>query len=60
MKNFTASNFKGECLCDEDFIPLLEKMNSIAVTHQITVIVISSYRKDANVVGAIVTPAKHG
>lgn len=59
MKNFTASNFKGECNVDEDFIPSLEKMNNIAINHGVTVIVISSFRVDANVKGAIVTPATH-
>lgn len=59
MKNFTASNFKGECNVDEDFIPSLEKMNELAQSHEITVIVISSFRVDANMKGAIVTPATH-
>lgn len=59
MEKFTASNFKGECNIDEDFAPLLEKMNEIAIKHQITVVVISSFRIDENVKGAIVTPATH-
>jgi len=59
MKNFTASNFKGDCHVDEDFIVSLEAMNEIAKAHEIMVIVISSFRVDANVKGAIVTPATH-
>ena len=59
MKSFTASNFKGECIIDEDFESILEKMNAIAQKYNITVVVNSSYRIDANVAGAIVTPATH-
>ncbi len=59
MIKFTASNFKGDCNIDPDFAPMLSKMNAIAAHHNIHVIVISSYRIDANVKGAIVTPATH-
>lgn len=58
MKQFIASNFKGLCTIDEDFEAVLLLMNAIAVKYNITVIVNSSYRKDSNVKGAIVTPAK--
>lgn len=59
MKQFTASNFKNNCTIDEDFEPALIKINSIAEKFNITVIVTSSFRIDANVAGAIVTPATH-
>ncbi len=58
MKNFTASNFQGECIVDEDFIPYLEQMNEILKQFNFTLIVTSSFRKDTNVKGAIVTPAQ--
>ncbi len=59
MKKFTASNFHGDCTIDEDFETTLIKLNEIAQKHNITVKVNSSYRVDANVHGAIVTPATH-
>ncbi|MEO8414488.1 MAG: M15 family metallopeptidase [Ginsengibacter sp.] len=59
MKQFIASNFKGDCTIDEDFEPALIKMNEIAQQFDITVQVNSSFRIDANVKGAIVTPATH-
>ncbi|WPU91615.1 M15 family metallopeptidase [Mucilaginibacter sabulilitoris] len=59
MKQFTASNFKNNCTIDEDFEPTLIKINSIAEKFNITVFVTSSFRIDANVAGAIVTPATH-
>lgn len=59
MKQFISSNFKGICTIDEDFEPILLKMNDIAQKYNITVVVNSSYRVDTNVHGAIVTPATH-
>lgn len=59
MKQFTASNFKNDCIIDEDFEPTLAKMNEIAQKYHITILVNSSFRIDANVKGAIVTPATH-
>lgn len=59
MTKYMASNFRGECLVDDDFISCLDKMNQIAVGYGIIVIVNSSYRIDANVTGAIVKPATH-
>ena len=60
MKQFSASNFKGVCTIDEDFEQSLVKMNDIALKYNITVMVNSSYRADANNIrGAIVTPATH-
>ena len=59
MKQFIASNFRGTCAIDEDFEPYLLKMNDIALKYNITVLVNSSYRVDAKVIGAIVTPATH-
>lgn len=56
--NFKASNFKGDCFVDEEFAPLLKEMNTIAIKHKMIVIITSSGRKDTNVKGAIVTPAK--
>ncbi len=59
MKQFTASNFKGECTIDDDFESIATRMNVIAQKYNITVHVNSSYRVDANVKGAIVKPATH-
>lgn len=59
MKQFSASNFLGICTIDEDFETSLIKMNDIAKKYGITVIVNSSFRKTANVQGAIVKPATH-
>ena len=56
--NFKASNFEGECNVDEEFAPLLNQMNNIAVKHNVIVVITSSLRKDTNVSGAIVTPAE--
>jgi hypothetical protein len=58
MKKFVASNFQGNCTVDEDFIPVLTKINEIAIKHNMIVIITSSFRKDTNVKGAIVPPAK--
>src|SRR5438046_2392027 len=59
MKKFTASNFQGDCNIDEDFETALINMNTVAQKFNITVQVNSSFRIDANVPGAIVTPATH-
>jgi hypothetical protein len=59
MKQFTASNFKGECTIDDDFEPTAKKINEVAQKYNITVHINSSYRVDANVQGAIVKPATH-
>jgi len=59
MTKFTASNFAGDCNIDEDFAPAMNNMNAIAAKYNITIKVISSFRVDANVKGAIVTPATH-
>lgn len=56
--NFKASNFRGDCFVDEDFVPYLKKMNEVLKRFNYTWIVTSSFRKTANVKGAIVTPAK--
>ena len=58
IKKFTASNFEGACNVDEDFIKYLNEMNTIVIKHDMIVVITSSYRKDANVKNAIVTPAK--
>ena len=59
MKRFISSNFKGICTIDNDFEEALIRMNDIARKYNITVLVNSSYRVDAVVPGAIVTPATH-
>jgi hypothetical protein len=59
MKKFKASHFDGDCTIDEDFEVTLTRINEIAQKYNITVLVTSSYRIDANVKGAIVTPATH-
>ena len=56
--NFKASNFQGTCRVDEEFAPLLVQMNEIAIRHNMIVVITSSLRKDTNVAGAIVPPAK--
>jgi hypothetical protein len=56
--NFKASNFEGECNVDEEFVPLLNQMNAIAIQHNMIIVITSSYRKDTNVNGAIVIPAQ--
>ena len=59
MKQFTASNFRGDCTIDDDFESTLIKINEIAQKYNITVHINSSYRPDAHVPGAIVKPATH-
>src|SRR5436190_15168508 len=56
--SFNASNFEGQCTVDEEFAPLLQQMNDIAVKHNLIVVITSSLRMDTNVAGAIVTPAQ--
>ncbi len=58
ITKFTASNFEGNCEADSDFIPYLEKMNEIAIKHDMAVVITSSYRTSTLVKGAIVPPAK--
>ena len=58
LVNFTASNFQGDCNVDEEFVPLLNQMNDIAIKHDMIVVITSSFRRDTNVSGAIVTPAQ--
>lgn len=55
---FKASNFEGSCNVDEEFIPLLKQMNTIAIKHSVVVVITSSLRMDTNVKGAIVLPAQ--
>lgn len=56
--SFAASNFEGVCIVDEEFAPLLQQMNDIAIMHNMIVVVTSSLRRDTNVAGAIVEPAQ--
>jgi len=56
--NFKASNFRGDCFVDEDFVPYLKKMNEVLKRFNFTWIVTSSFRKTSKVKGAIVPPAK--
>ena len=56
---FKGQNFTGkEVLCHEGFLPYLEIMDLKAVELGLKIYVTSSWRKDTNVKGAIVTPAK--
>jgi len=55
--SFKASNFEGECNVDEEFAPLLNQMNEIAIKHNMIVVITSSFRKSTKVKGAIVKPA---
>ncbi len=59
MKQYTASNFAGDCTIDDDFEPVANKINEIAQKYNITVHINSSFRPDTNVKGAIVKPATH-
>ena len=56
--NFKASNFRGDCFVDEEFVSLLVQMNEIAIKHNMLVIITSSYRTSIKFKGAIVPPAK--
>lgn len=59
LKQFTASNFEGECTIHEGFEPYLIAMNTIAAKYGITVVVIDSLRKQVeHLPGQIVPPAK--
>ena len=53
--SFNASNFEGQCTVDEEFAPLLQQMNDIAVKHNLIVAITSSLRMDTNVAGATVS-----
>lgn len=56
--NFKASNFIGDCWIDEEILSEFEEFNKIAIKHNMDVIITSSGRKDTNIKGAVVTPAK--
>lgn len=62
MVNYTSSNIKGYkgqgITVHEEFVPLLDRMNSFAAPLGITVWVTSSLRGSTHVPGAIVPPAK--
>lgn len=59
LVEFTASNFVGvRVISDKDFVPALKRINEFAKKSNVLVHIVSSYRKDANVANAIVTPSK--
>lgn len=59
LVEFTASNFVGKkVIADNDFVAGLKRINKYAKDSAVLIHVTSSYRKDANVANAIVTPSK--
>ena len=59
LTEFQGDNFQGKkVLADDLFLPELEKIDRLAGEHGVKIHVTSSFRKDANVKGAIVTPSK--
>lgn len=59
LVEFTASNFVGKkVIADNDFVAGLKRINKYAKDSGVLIHVTSSYRKDANVTNAIVTPSK--
>src|SRR5690606_11951139 len=59
LVEFTASNFVGKkVIADNDFVAGLKRINKYAKDSEVLIHVTSSYRKDANVANAIVTPSK--
>jgi peptidoglycan hydrolase-like protein with peptidoglycan-binding domain len=59
LVDFTDSNFVGKrVVTDKDFAAALKRINKYAKDSKILIHVTSSYRIDANVSGAIVTPSK--
>ena len=56
--NYKASNFRNECIVDDEFAKELDKMNTIAIKHNMLIIITSSLRHSTDVKGAIVTPSK--
>lgn len=62
---YSASNIKPlkkgqKILIDEDCKPQFDAMNDVLIAHSMIFWVTSSGRKDTNVKGSIVTPAKKG
>lgn len=56
---FGNPDYKNICLIDEDFLPLMEKKNSIAAKYAVRILFTSTFRLDSHhIKGAIVTPAK--
>src|SRR5690606_3203108 len=59
LVEFTASNFVGKkVIADNEFVARLKRINKYAKDSAVLIHVTSSYRKDANVANAIVTPSK--
>ena len=59
LTEFIGVNFQGKkVLADDLFLPELQKIDKYAGEFGIKIHVTSSFRKDANVKGAIVTPSK--
>ena len=59
MIKHKSKHFTGKVLtCHEDFKPFLEQLDVKLAELNLKIYVTSSLRKDANVKGAIVTPAK--
>ena len=55
---FEASRFMGKpCQSDEQFVPMLRKINQFAEQANVFIHVTSSFRTSSNVAGAIVKPA---
>ena len=59
LVTYVGSEFQGKkVLADKLFVPHLNQINALAKTHGVKIHVTSSWRANANVAGAIVTPAK--
>lgn len=56
--NYTNTNFQGECIIDDGFVPVADHINDVCKKHGFVFIVISSKRASTLVPGAIVTPAQ--
>ncbi|MBV6484063.1 MAG: hypothetical protein KFKLKKLM_00546 [Flavobacteriales bacterium] len=59
LVDFSASNFVGKrVVADKDFVAALKRINKYAKDSAVLIHVTSSYRVNATVAGAIVTPSK--
>lgn len=52
------TDIRKPCMVHSDFIPIMDKLCYYADQNELFLYHISSYRKTANVIGAIVTPAQ--
>jgi hypothetical protein len=58
LVTLTPSNFQGSALhVHNSFVPAINRINEYAEIAGVKIYITSSYRKDANIAGAIVPPA---